>query len=97
MSHYDYKILPKQIMTIFSDYNANTHDFVDSYVFTCDVYSDGSTKKTEYICIKIKKKNENTVYCNNMNFALFLEKCNSNDDSDSDETVDNHVEKLHDN
>jgi hypothetical protein len=101
LSYYDYKILPKQIMKIFADYTVYTHDLIDSYVFTCHVYSDGCTKKTEYICIKIKKKNETTVYCNNMNFALFLEKCKSDDsDTDTDDDADTYtdnVKKLHDN
>jgi len=90
-------------MKIFADFNVNTHDLIDSYVFTCDVYSDGCTKKTEYICIKIKKKNETTIYCNNMNFSLFLQKCNSEDDTDDDDDADADTdsegdsEKLHKN
>lgn len=98
ITYYDYGILPKQIMKIFADYNVNTHDLIDSYVFTCDVYSDGCTKKTEYICIKIKKKNETTTYCNNMNFEHFLQKCKEDDlDCDTDDDTDSSVEKLHDN
>lgn len=91
--YYDYKILPKQIITIFADYNVNTYDLIDSYVFTCDVYSDGCTKKTEYICIKIKKKNENTIYCNNMNFEKFLQNCIDYYNDDDDEDDDNKIEE----
>lgn len=101
ISYYDYKILPKQIIKIFAEYSIYTHDLIDSFVFTCDVYSDGCTKKTEYISIKIKKKNETTIYCNNMNFSLFLQKCNSDDDddddTDDDADADGEAEKLHEN
>ncbi len=72
---YDYMILPTQLSILFEDYSIITYEIVDSYVYICDVYTNGVTKKTEFICVKIKKYGEPTIYCSSMDLTLFLEKC----------------------
>ena len=71
---YDYMILPEQLTLLFTEYNMVTYSLIDSYVYNCDVYSDGNTSKREFICVKIKKHGEPTIYCNSMNFNEFLGK-----------------------
>jgi len=69
-------ILPDQILALFKEYNIVTYEVVDSYVFLCDVCNDdGFVKKTEFICVKIKKRGEPTIYCNNSDLQVFFAKC----------------------
>ena len=72
---YDYYILPSQIKILFADYNSIEYDVIDSYIFLCDVYKNGYMNKKEFICVKIKKRNEESIYCNNMDFEQFMDKC----------------------
>lgn len=73
---YDYILLPQQMNILFEKYSILTHEVIDSYIYICDVYKDGYTKKTEYICVKVKKHGEpSTIYCNSMDFAEFMGKC----------------------
>jgi len=76
---YDYILLPQQLNILFEKYSILTHEVVDSYVYLCDVYNDGITKKTEYICVQIKKLNETMIYSICMDLNIFLEKCISNE------------------
>lgn len=69
---YNYIILPQQVSILFEKYKNFTHDVVDSYIYLCDVYNDGFMKKTNYICVKIKKKGNSTIQCNHMELTLFL-------------------------
>jgi hypothetical protein len=72
---YNYMILPDQIRALFKEYNAFTYEVVDSYVFLCDVCNDdGCVKKTEFICVKIRKRGEQTIYCNNSDLQVFFAK-----------------------
>ena len=73
---YNYMILPDQIRALFKEYNIFTYELVDSYVFLCDVCNDdGCVKKTKFICVKIKKRGEPTIYCNNSDLQVFFAKC----------------------
>jgi hypothetical protein len=72
---YDYYILPAQVKILFAYYNTNEYDVIDSFIFWCDVYKDGYMSKKEFICVKIKKPNDETIYCNNMDFEQFIDKC----------------------
>lgn len=51
---YDYILLPQQLNILFKKYSIFTHEVIDSYIYICDVYTDGNTKKMEYICVQIK-------------------------------------------
>ena len=44
---YDYMLLPEQlnIYILFDKYDIFTYEVLDSYVYACDVYKDGTTKK----------------------------------------------------
>jgi hypothetical protein len=75
---YDYILLPQQLNILFEKYNVFTYEVLDSYVYVCDVYNDGATKKTEFICVHIKEIDKPTVYSNCMDLHTFLEKCLSN-------------------
>jgi hypothetical protein len=72
---YDYNLLPQQWNILFDKYDISTYEVLDSYVYVCDVYKDGITKKTEFICVKIKKYNEPTIYSKSIDLLTFLEKC----------------------
>jgi hypothetical protein len=71
---YDYILLPQQMNILFETYSVFTHEIIDSYIYVCDVCNDGTTKKTEFICVHIKKYDEPTIYSNSMNFATFMER-----------------------
>jgi hypothetical protein len=72
---YDYMLLPEQLNILYEKYSILTHEVLDSYVYVCDVYKDGITKKTEFICVQIKKYNEPTIYSKSIDLNIFLEKC----------------------
>jgi len=76
---YDYILLPQQLNILFEYYSILTHQVLDSYVYVCDVYKDGITKKTEFICVQIKKHDEPTIYSKSIDLNIFLEKCISNE------------------
>ena len=72
---YDYVLLPQQLNILFDKYDILTYEVLDSYVYVCDVYKDGITKKTEFICVQIKKNGEPTIYSKSIDLLTFLEKC----------------------
>jgi len=76
---YDYILLPQQLNILFEYYSVFTYEVVDSYVYVCDVYKDGITKKTEFICVQIKKYDEPTIYSKSIALNVFLEACLSNE------------------
>jgi hypothetical protein len=80
---YDYILLPQQLSILYEKYSVFTHEVVDSYVYVCDVYKDGITTKTEYICVKIKKLDEPAIHSTCIELHTFLEKCLLNKRNDS--------------
>jgi hypothetical protein len=75
---YDYVLLPEQLKILFEDYSIFTHEVIDSYIYICDVCTDGIIKKTEFICVHIQKYGKQTIYSNSMDFTTFLGTCISN-------------------
>jgi len=72
---YEYNILPYQIDLLFEDYDISTYEFIDSFIYLCDVYDYGYMKKKEFICVKIKKRDEASIHCKNMDFEKFIQLC----------------------
>lgn len=72
---YDYILLPQQMNILFENYSVFTHEVIDSYIYICDICSDTSIKKTEFICVHIKKYGEPTIYSKSIDFSKFMEKC----------------------
>jgi hypothetical protein len=76
---YDYILLPQQLSILFEYYSILTYEVLDSYIYACDVCNGGTIKKTEFICVHIKKYGEPTIYSNSMAFTEFMGKCLSNE------------------
>jgi hypothetical protein len=89
---YDYNVLPEQLNILFENYTIATHEVTDSYIYICKVHKDGYTKKTEYICVHVKKYGEPTIYSKSIDFTTFLGKCISNEikvDISNNKKIDN--------
>jgi hypothetical protein len=76
---YDFVLLPEQLKILFEDYSVFTDEVIDSYIYICDVCSDGIIKKTEFICVQIQKNGKPTIYSKSMDFTIFLGQCLSNE------------------
>jgi hypothetical protein len=72
---YDYVLLPEQLNILFEDYSVFTDEVIDSYIYICDVCSDGIIKKREFICVHIQKNGKPTIYSNSMDFGELMAKC----------------------
>ena len=72
---HDYILLPQQLSILFDEYSILTHEVIDSYIYVCDVYTSGTTKKMNFICVHVKKYNESTVYSSSMDYYTFMGKC----------------------
>ena len=71
---YEYILSPQQLSMLFENYNITTHEVIDSYIYVCDICSDTTTKKTEFICVHIKKNGEPTIYSRSIDLTTFLNK-----------------------
>jgi hypothetical protein len=63
---------------LFENYSVFEYELVDSYIYACNVYRNGTISKVEYICVKIKKMDEPLIICC-MDFTEFMGKCLSNE------------------